>query len=252
VPQRALELVTLATWNVALPTQSSRRERLRTHTDRVDADVWVLSETHDSFNPGHPFAHSSAAGRDGEHEAAHRWVTIWSRHPIETIATNDVERTAAVRVSPAASPPFVVYGSVLPWLGSLWRGYPSADGVAFREALSVQRADWVRLRDEYPDDEFFVLGDLNQDLVTPRYYSSRANRQALENALSDAGLVPLTAGDADPMRRDSAPHASIDHICARRDSSWCAQTACRWPELAQPDDRLADHFGVAISFAPRS
>lgn len=240
-------MLKLATWNVALPVAPRRREALRGHTDRESADVWVLTETHDGFSPGHPFSHSSAAGRDGGHKPEHRWVTIWSRHPLEPIATSDAERTAAVRVRPGGGDPFIVYGTVLPWIGSPWRGHPSAGGVAFREALAVQAADWRRLRRDAPADEMFVLGDLNQDLVRPRYYGSGANRAALEAALAEAGLTALTGGDGDPIRRDSAPWACIDHICARVDSRWRAQPAVRWPDRGAPERWLTDHFGVAVS-----
>jgi endonuclease/exonuclease/phosphatase family metal-dependent hydrolase len=106
----------------------------------------------------------------------------------------------------------------------------------------------MRLRRDNPDDEFFVLGDFNQDLVRvgPRYYGSRANRDALETALVDAGLVALTAADGDPIRRDSAPCACIDHICARRDSNWRAEPAVRWPDLPAPERWLSDHFGLSV------
>jgi endonuclease/exonuclease/phosphatase family metal-dependent hydrolase len=238
----------LATWNVALPVAARRREGMRSHTDRQQADVWVLTETHDGFTPGHAFFHSSAAGRDGLHEQQHRWVTIWSKFPLEPLVTLDEKRTAAARVRPESGAPFVVYGTVLPWLGSTWREHPSAGGAAFREALLVQSADWMRLRRDNPDDEFFVLGDFNQDLVRvgPRYYGSRANRDALETALVDAGLVALTAADGDPIRRDSAPCACIDHICARRDSNWRAEPAVRWPDLPAPERWLSDHFGLSV------
>jgi hypothetical protein len=156
-------------------------------------------------------------------------------------------RTAAARIRPEFGDPFVVYGTVLPWIGRKWRTHPSASGVAFREALSVQAKDWMRIRRVYPVDEFFVLGDLNQDLVRPRYYGSRANRAALEKALQDAGLAALTAGDGDPVRRDSAPFACIDHICARRDSQWRPEPAVRWPDSPVPDKWLSDHFGLSIS-----
>jgi hypothetical protein len=241
----------LATWNVALPVSPLRRAEMLTHTDRERADVWVLTETHNGFRPGHPFSHSSAAGRDGLHKEGHRWVTIWSRHRLEPVATSDDKRTAAARVFPESGEPFVVYGTVLPWIGSPWRGNPSAGGIAFREALAVQKEDWLRIRDDYPDDERFVLGDLNQDLADSHYYGSRANRATLETALEEAGLVALTAGAADPARRDSPRCASIDHVCARRDSKWRAEPAVRWPDLAVPDKRLSDHFGVSILFKRR-
>lgn len=240
----------LATWNLALPVAPRRRDALRLHTDREQADVWVLTETHDKFSPGHAFSHSSAAGRDGFHKYEHRWVTIWSRYPLTPLATSDEKRTAAARITPESGNPFIVFGTVLPWTGSPWREHPSAAGVAFGESLAVQKEDWLRFRRDFPKDEFFVLGDLNQDLVksVPRYCGSLKNRAALERALENTGLHALTAADGDPIRRDSPPYAAIDHICARQDSMWQAECAIRWPTAAVPERWMSDHFGVSISF----
>jgi endonuclease/exonuclease/phosphatase family metal-dependent hydrolase len=179
-------------------------------------------------------------------------VTIWSRDPLERLGTSDKQRTAAVRIKPPSGDQFIVYGTVLPWIGSSWRDHPTAAGVAFREALSLQAADWARLRREYPGDEFFVLGDFNQDLASPpHYYGSRENRVELEGVLERSGLVALTAGDCDPIRRDSAPQACIDHICGRTDSKWRAQPAARWPDAPVPEKHLSDHFGVSVSLVRR-
>ena len=233
-----------------LPVSEPRREALRSYVDQEQADIWVLTEAHDGFSLGHPYSHSSAAGRDGKHKPEHHWVTVWSRFPMEQLTTSDEARTAAVRINWESCPPFIIFGTVLPWLGSEWRGFPSANGVAFREALAVQASDWKELRQAYPDDEFFVIGDFNQDLVTPHYYGSQVNRDALEATLIEAGLVALTGGEGDPVRRDSAPHACIDHVCARRDSNWRAEPAVRWPDVPKPDKSLTDHFGVSIEFTP--
>lgn len=241
----------LGNWNVMLPVASRRREALRQYTDLANADVWVLTETHDGFSPGHPYHHSSAAGRDGLHKTEHRWVTIWSGFPLEPLVTSDLERTAAARIYPVSGPPFIVFGTVLPWLGSPWRGYSSRGGIAFQAALNVQAADWVQVRADYPDDEFFVIGDFNQELVHPRYYGSRANRSALQSALSEACLVALTADENDPIRRDSAPCACIDHICARRDSLWTAEQTVRWPNSPVPIRSLTDHFGLSVTLTRR-
>jgi endonuclease/exonuclease/phosphatase family metal-dependent hydrolase len=236
----------LATWNVMLPVASRRREALRAHIDTIAPDVIVLTETHDGFEPGLCHAHSSAAGRDGSHGAEHRWVSIWSRFPLESIDTSDPQRTAAARVMPDHGDPFLIYGTVLPWTGSPWREHPSAGGIAFRESLAVQRADWLALREAHSHSELFVMGDFNQDLVTPRYCGSRANRSSLEAALADAGLVALTGGERDPIRRDSPACACIDHIAARTDSRWRASATKRWPETERPEKWLTDHFGVAV------
>jgi hypothetical protein len=53
----------VGTWNLMLPVADGRRQVMRLHTDRVQADVWVLTETHDGFTPGHLYSHSSGAGR---------------------------------------------------------------------------------------------------------------------------------------------------------------------------------------------
>lgn len=45
-------------------------------------------------------------------------------------------------------------------------------------------------RRDYPGDEFFVMGDFNQDFVTPRYYGTQANRLAPTSALNDCGPRP--------------------------------------------------------------
>jgi len=240
----------LATWNVAVPVSETRRRRIRTWIDQVRADVLVLTETHDGLDPGYAHQCCSAAGRDGSEPAAHRWVSICSHATQEPMPTADPQRTAAARVFPADSGPFVVYGTVLPWLGSAWREHTAEAGVAFREALAVQLSDWLELRSNHPHDELFVLGDFNQDLVSsgPRYYGSGANRRCLDQALKSAGLVALTGGENDPVRRDSFPCACIDHICGRADSAWRVASTERWPNEAAPPKSLSDHFGVAVEF----
>ena len=240
----------LATWNVEIPVSVRRRDAIRAHIDDVRADVLVLTETHDGLLTGYASSVSSAPGRDGNRKPEHHWVTIWSNWELVPIATSDECRTVAARVLPESSDPFVIYGTVLPWLGSQWREHPSAGGVAFREALAVQTADWLRIRHDYPGDELFVLGDFNQDMVSPKYYGSRANRTLLDSALLAAGLTAITAGGGDPIRRDSAPCAAIDHICANQDSAWHAEPAMRWPDEPVPVKWLSDHFGLSVVFIP--
>jgi hypothetical protein len=241
----------LANWNLER-AKTARREGLRRYIDHIAADVWVFTETNDDFAFGDDHRHktSSAGGRDqvtGLDELGDRWVAIQSKYPLTPLQSTDDVRTVAARVLPPEQAPFLIFGTVLPWIGDRWRGFPAASGVAFREALKVQTSDWKDMRQNFPDDELFVIGDFNQDLVHPHYYGSNANKDALNKALDDGGLVALTGGDDDPIRRDSPPYACIDHICALRDSHWRAKPAVRWPEAPTPDKRLSDHFGVAVS-----
>jgi Endonuclease/Exonuclease/phosphatase family len=239
----------LATWNLNLTSSLSvrRHSDIKHYTDTVNADVWVFTEVHDGFTKEWPTSFSSMPGLDGTHAPEHRWVTIASRWRLEELRVTDGKRTAAARVYPIGASPFVVFGTVLPWRGSTWREYPGAKGVAFSKALDVQHTDWMRMRSQYPNDEFFVLGDMNQDLVQPSYYGSQANRAALEAALDKAGLVALTAGNDDAIRRKSPPHACIDHICSRADSRLKLASVHRWPDTPNPDRRISDHFGVSVT-----
>jgi hypothetical protein len=53
--------------------------------------------------------------------------------------------------------------------------------------------------------------------VRSRVSAPHRNREvqtaALRTALEDTGFHAMTAGDADPIARDSPPHTCIDHIC---------------------------------------
>jgi endonuclease/exonuclease/phosphatase family metal-dependent hydrolase len=248
-PDRKSELK-LATWNLER-ARPPRRQALREHIERIGADIWVFTETNDAMCQGIFNSVSSAPDRDhlvGLDTPADHWVTIASMHRLEPLSTEDKVRTAAARVFPENGAPFVVFGLVLPWNGDNWHRHPSAGGTAFRKALALQLADWKRLRSEFPADEFFVMGDFNQDLASFHYYGSKAKRAALAGALEECGLVALTAGDRDPISRKSPRWACIDHICALRASKWKAQDAVRWPDAPHPVKGLSDHFGVVVPF----
>ncbi len=86
-------------------------------------------------------------------------------------------------------------------------------------------------------------GDFNQSLAPKHYYGSKEKRALLELTLSDFGLKPLTSMDNDPIFRDSAPYACIDHICVSLGDLKKIATK-RWPEAANLDSADSDHFGV--------
>ena len=92
------------------------------------------------------------------------------------------------------------------------------------------------------------MGDFNQDLAPTHYYGFRLKRNALVEALDECGLVALTSGEGDPIRRETAPLACINHICALRDSKWISEPAIRWPQTSITDARLSDHFGLSVKF----
>jgi endonuclease/exonuclease/phosphatase family metal-dependent hydrolase len=212
----------------------------------VDADIWILTETHDSISPGPEYAYVSSSGCDRIQAEGESWVTIWSRLPvIETSPTSDEIRTACAIVRTKSGGTLVVHGTVLPWLGSAWRTHESSAGTAFGAALDTQLADWQRLREEHPDAEHCVAGDMNQDLQDRHYYGSAINRSALQAAFARVKLTCVTAGTLDPVSKiTGGAHAAIDHICLSDRLARGTSSVGAWPDRAAPDPKLSDHFGL--------
>jgi endonuclease/exonuclease/phosphatase family metal-dependent hydrolase len=213
----------------------------------IDADVWILTETHANLSPGADYRAVSSTGSDRTGEAGESWVTIWSRLEIlATPQTVDPARTACAVVRMGSARKLLVYGTVLPWLGSPWEGHTAAAGKAFAAALDAQLSDWMRIRSEFPSVELCVAGDLNQDLQSRHFYGSAANRNALREALSHAKLTCVTAGDRDPVSLMTGEKAAtIDHIClSERPQRSAPVPVGAWPERETPDRTLSDHFGL--------
>ncbi len=248
-----LTFMKIATWNLerALP-QSAKAERQRQWMGRIDADVWILTETHQAIAPGTGY-HSVASGLpDRPSTEGERWVQIWVRQDwaIAPLTTSDEARTACTLVGLSAGQQYLVYGMVLPWLGSSWRSHPAAQGQAFAAAVATQQADWQRLRADYPQAALIVAGDFNQDLNALHYYGSRRSKEVLRQALAAAGLDCLTAGENDPVHRlIKGQHSNIDHICVARNPPGQLQEVFAWPPQLEDLRGLSDHFGVGVAIA---
>lgn len=243
--------VRVATWNLERPRRGdgARAERQRQAMERIDADIWVLTEAHHDLAPAAGFEGTWTRVADRDGAVGEVWTAIWSRYPLQPLpATRDEARAVGALVEPGHRRPVVVYGTVLPWLGSSWRGHPGAGGVAFAAALEAQLADWLHLRERYRDCDFILAGDFNQDLAIRHHYGSRRNQQVLRSALDTAGLQCLTSGDQDPVWRGTGGYrATVDHICANPElAARALHPASCWPAGRDPQASRSDHFGVVV------
>ena len=116
-----VRLMKLATWNLELPLSARRRKTIRSHTDREQADVWVLGRRTTTSHPAIRSPTRPPRAATAIRGMKDRWVTIWSRYPLEALETSDDKRTAAARLTPTLGEPFVVYG-VTSSLGSAANG----------------------------------------------------------------------------------------------------------------------------------
>ena len=204
--------------------------------ERINPDVWVLTETNRYLLPGPEYslvAYSSEAA-DRRSDAGERWTAIWSRLPARALSlTADRERCAAAIVEGVP-----IVGTVLPWLADSRDALRGAD--AFCVRLAEQAQDWSRLHSEFGC--VCVAGDFNQDLLTSgHYYGSRRGRGALRVALDDAGLECLTASPNDPLQ--TVGLACIDHICV---GGLDADGLGVWPTPGTLGKGVSDHYGFHV------
>lgn len=253
----------LATWNLARARPDGvRADRLCDHMRRVDADVWVLTETWRGLSPGAEYrlVGESTGGRDGKEDRSPAdpeeiWVGIWSRldGAATALPTIAPRRTVAVRLA-SGQRPLVVYGTVLPWSSDA-AGPGTRGAEKFCLALQEQHRDWTRLLAEHPDTKLCVAGDFNQDLAERHYYGTKAGRAALRHALGASGLTCLTASTDDPVARPGPDEeglvwATVDHICVTPGLiPHGGAHVCSWPERSELGPRLTDHLGVVATLS---
>ncbi len=213
----------------------------------VDADIWILTETHVDHSPG--------PGYDGVHTPAipdrrpadERWVGIWSRYPIAPI-TDPRPRgrgTAAALVSTPTGD-IVVYGCVIAWANDplLADGSPATMWRAHAETIAQIDHDLVVIRDRYPSLPIFVGGDFNQDRDGSGWYGTNAVRQQLTDVLDRHGLACVTGFDVVAAGLLDNHHL-VDHICVPATLAERATVNC-WEILDEKGVRLSDHPTVAI------
>ena len=144
-------MLRIATWNVERPKGRSDAPAVAFFkaVQAVQADIWILTETHDSLSPGAGFtAVTNSAQTDRAHEdpANAGWPSVsafpWScglnlrSLPGDLCADNPTDR--ANRSSSTAR---CSLGSA-----ATWQGVPAAGGAAFAAALNAQCTDWLALQ----------------------------------------------------------------------------------------------------------
>ena len=170
--QRVLK-VKIGTWNVEYgrgERNARRLAKLREH----DADVWVLTETHDEVDLSETHEAIRTERRYPSNPSSF-WTTIWTRRPcLERIDTVDRERTVAARLELAPGQDLIVYGTVLPWNGDAGpdKSRQAKGWAEFDRVVPEQGKEWTALRQSNPDSTLVVAGDLNQSLGQKHYYGT--------------------------------------------------------------------------------
>lgn len=237
----------IATWNLErVEPQTPQAERQQGWIQQIDADIWILTETDEAMVPGSAYRSISSGWPDRPARGGERWIQIWVRNgDISPVGSSDDARTACGLVTTAAGQACLIYGTVLPWLGSTWGSYSSKE--AFAAALHHQQQDWQQLMANYPEVPLILAGDFNQDLNELPYYGTRRNKQTLRQVLATSQLECLTYSDRDPVRRvTGGQHSNIDHICVSLNRRIEFVESFAWPPELNALRGISDHFGVGV------
>jgi endonuclease/exonuclease/phosphatase family metal-dependent hydrolase len=233
--------VKIGTWNVEYAAGEARNRLRLQRLTQADADVWVLTETHDRLDLG-PLGYSPV-GTPASRRGGGRWVTMWTRFPVlEVVATIEPDRTTAA-ILDAPGRPLLVYGTVLPWHTDKGPTGIAKNWSEHHRVIPEQGAEWARLRDAHSSATVIVAGDLNTTVGCSRYYGTKRGRQLLDAALVGAGLVCVTAEPNRPEDRVAYPF--IDHVCVGKELAGAARIIDAW-EGTVDGARLSDHSGVVI------
>ena len=235
----------IATWNLESSNRltPTRRTALLKAMQKVNADVWVLTETWTDFSlgpdlPGFLRVAQSKPALDLTPER--RWVAIWVKTALKgTPERPEVQsdRMAWTRLTQPGQRDILVVGTVLPWPND--PQWPGAKG--FCKALDAQAREWERLRGKPETCALVVAGDFNQSFPYQRYYGSKDGATGLKDALDGLGLDCLTRGD------DALTHRPrIDHICVSRNSlpSPVVLSVGTWTVPPIEGKLITDHAGV--------
>lgn len=236
----------VGTWNVQYAHGAVKNRARLDLLNSSNADVWVLTETHDELDLS--ASHTAIHSEQRYSTPGGRWTTIWTSLPlVERLPTADPRRCVAARLDAGDAGELIVYGTVLPWNGDTGPDpiQPARGWDEFHRVVPAQGQEWASLRDRHPWATLVVAGDLNQDLGGRHYYGTKACRALLTTQIATADLKCLTTTDRfDP---GALEHPPIDHVCAGpgRDRSFTTK-AHGWNNVVD-GVRLSDHGGTLVS-----
>ena len=228
----------VGTWNVDRSgvRGKSRWIRQLQEMQRVDADVWVLSETHRDHVIPEMHGCFSAPGEPpyARLEAA---VAVWSRWPSRPVEVSNPRLSTAVELQiPESGLQLLVYATIIPYQSD-GKQQGHAAWSLHRQAVDALMADCSRLRSQYPGHCFILAGDFNMSLGPKAWYGLQDVKTKLMSGLDRLQIDCCTLDDP---RDRNIPRGNVDHIFATHDLV-PGEAVDFWF-----DRSLSDHNGVAI------
>ncbi len=225
----------IATWNVERPhtkgwKKPQKNAILNQKIQEIQADIWILTETHAIINPGEDYEQvSTPCFNNGENV-----VTIYSRYPINKVFQTANNYTIAIEIELEKSS-FIVYGTIITYAHDKGENGNSQLWEEHYQQIIKQSQDWQEL--SKLNIPMCLAGDFNETLKDDRYYGTKKGRKMLEEELAKSNLECLTK------------HCRIDHICVTK--NWAKNyTVHYWDTPVTPDNKpVSDHQGLYVDLS---
>lgn len=229
----------IATWNLDHPKPNSwqKKPRIEAQIQKVDADIWILTETNNLAIDLSRKYHKFTATEDFNNDS---YTTVWvkssfSGHLLKTFASD-----IAVCISldlPTRN--LLIYGTIITWHGDRGKDGQSKNWEEHYKSIQLHGDDWHRLLQENSGSGLLVAGDFNQARDGSNWYPSKYGIPLLTKQLDRNQLICLT-DNVKPLHRHN-----IDHICLSADWAKASLAAC-WEGKTEDDINLSDHNGVYV------
>lgn len=217
----------ITTWNIERPLKASpKNAEVISLLRSMEADIYILTETHEVIQPFDDYHCFSTTELDGPfYKEGERRTMIWSRYPaIKTFPTYDDKTAICVQLDTPLGK-LIVYGTVMGVFGNRKPDY--------LDEVSKQIADIRQLAAQGP---VCLAGDLNMTF-RDNYYHTEAGRKLLNNAFAELNLKILTYDVA----------KNIDHVVVSQE--FINGRKCWTEPPVNTDYKLSDHIGVVVNIA---
>ena len=245
----------IATWNLDRPTKNrvnARQERLD-QIARIDADVWVLTETDRTLRIGEYPPVATMRPEPKRYSDSEAYAAIHAKLRLHQVPVETFDSRFAVCAEVPDSPigPLLVYGSIITYHNDGVMEGTAKRWELHRASCVAHAADWAKFRGAYPNHTLIAAGDFNQALDRVGRYRDAESTRLLWDAFNGADLKCLTASDFVAEGKLKSRH-SVDHIAVSKHSMQNLDfSVAAWEGTTADGVKLSDHNGVMVTLTGR-
>lgn len=234
----------IATWNLERPSQNGwiKNQRRLDQIRKIDADVWVLTETNQAINLKPDYECVATIPYKG-HKPGENLTTLWSRWKIlRSISTFDPTCAVCAEVeSPFGS--MIVYGTVITYANDKGITRTSKRWEEHRRSIQQHHEDWLRIQKQFPTHLMCIAGDFNQSRDQSGWYEEKQSVDRLSAALDGLSMKCVTEQN---FQETGLSRSTVDHICLSKSLVPYKASVDAWEGTTLEGGRMSDHNGVSV------